>query len=82
MITVNTYEAKTRLSELLHIVYEKNEVVRICRNRKIMAELVSPRRSKARNNPFKRHPRIMGVKIKCDLTRPALDPDDLPDLMR
>ncbi|HCE46610.1 MAG TPA: hypothetical protein DET40_23940 [Lentisphaeria bacterium] len=82
MITVNTYEAKTRLSELLHIVNEKKEIVRICRKGKAMAELVFPGRGNARNNPFKRHPKLMGVKIKCDLTRPAIDENDLPEHMK
>jgi antitoxin (DNA-binding transcriptional repressor) of toxin-antitoxin stability system len=82
MITVNTYEAKTRLSELLRIVNEKKEVVRICRKGKTMAELVWPGRSKSRNNPLKRHLQIMGVKIKCDLTKPSIDENDLPDYMR
>ena len=77
MITVNTYEAKTRLSELLRIVNEKKEVVRICRKGKTMTELVWPGRSKSKNNPLKRHPQIMGVKIKCDLSKPSLDENAL-----
>ncbi len=82
MISVSTYEAKTKLSELLRLVKEKDEVVRICKHGRVMAELVSPRRMRSRNKPFKRHPRIMGVKINCDLTCPALDETELPDYMR
>lgn len=47
MITVNTHEAKTNLSKLLNLVAEKHETVKICRNGKVMAELVAPRSGKA-----------------------------------
>ena len=82
MITVNTYEAKTRLSALLRLVESKHEVVRICRNGKVLAELVSPSVTKEKNDPLKRHPEIMGVKIKCDLTQPVIAEDELPGYMR
>jgi antitoxin (DNA-binding transcriptional repressor) of toxin-antitoxin stability system len=82
MITVNTYDAKTRLSELLRIVNEKKEVVRICHRGKVVAELIWPGKSKSKNNPLKRYPQIMGVKIKCDLTKPSIDETELPDYMR
>ena len=39
MITVNTHEAKTKLSALLAAVEEKGEVVLICRNGKPVAQL-------------------------------------------
>jgi antitoxin (DNA-binding transcriptional repressor) of toxin-antitoxin stability system len=39
MITVNTHEAKTKLSALLAAVEERGELVRICRNGKPIAEL-------------------------------------------
>ena len=39
MITVNTHEAKSKLSKLLAAVEEKGEVVFICRNGKVVAEL-------------------------------------------
>lgn len=39
MITVNTHEAKTKLSALLAAVEEKGEAVVICRNGKPVAEL-------------------------------------------
>lgn len=41
MISVNTHEAKTRLSELLQKVETENESVVICRNGKPIAELHS-----------------------------------------
>jgi antitoxin (DNA-binding transcriptional repressor) of toxin-antitoxin stability system len=39
MITVNTHEAKSKLSALLAAVEEKGEVVLICRNGKPVAEM-------------------------------------------
>jgi antitoxin (DNA-binding transcriptional repressor) of toxin-antitoxin stability system len=39
MISVNTHEAKTRLSALLAAIEEKGEVVLICRNGKPVAEM-------------------------------------------
>lgn len=41
MITVNTHEAKTRMSQLLAAVGEKNETVLICRNGKPIARLIA-----------------------------------------
>lgn len=40
MISINTHEAKTRLSELLAKVESDQETVVICRNGKPVAELV------------------------------------------
>jgi antitoxin (DNA-binding transcriptional repressor) of toxin-antitoxin stability system len=42
VITVNTHEAKTRLSALLAAVEQDGEVVTICRNGKPVAELRLP----------------------------------------
>jgi antitoxin (DNA-binding transcriptional repressor) of toxin-antitoxin stability system len=39
MITVNMHEAKTRLSELVKVVEEKNEVVVLCRDGREVAEI-------------------------------------------
>ena len=46
MKTVNMHEAKTRLSELVKAVEERNEVVVLCRNGREVAEIRrrSPRR--------------------------------------
>ena len=43
MITVNTHEAKSKLSKLLAAVKEKGEVVLICRNGKPVAEMKAVR---------------------------------------
>jgi antitoxin (DNA-binding transcriptional repressor) of toxin-antitoxin stability system len=47
MITVNMHEAKTRLSELVKAVEERNEVVVLCRDGREIAEI--RRRSKRRH---------------------------------
>jgi antitoxin (DNA-binding transcriptional repressor) of toxin-antitoxin stability system len=39
MITVNMHEAKTRLSELVKAVEERNEVVVLCRDGREVAEI-------------------------------------------
>jgi antitoxin (DNA-binding transcriptional repressor) of toxin-antitoxin stability system len=61
MITVNTHEAKTNLSRLLTLVAEKQETVRICRNGKVMAELVAPRSGKASPGELPVIPELTGV---------------------
>ncbi len=53
MIVVNTHEAKTQLSRLLVLVAEKHETVRICRNGKVMAELVEPATRRKGKGKFK-----------------------------
>jgi antitoxin (DNA-binding transcriptional repressor) of toxin-antitoxin stability system len=46
MITVNMHEAKTRLSELVKAVEDRNEVVVLCRDGQAVAEI--RRRAKRR----------------------------------
>ncbi len=64
MITVNTHEAKTNLSKLLTLVAEKHETIRICRNGKVMAELVAPRLGKATPGELPIIPELTGVIFK------------------
>lgn len=68
MITVNTHEAKTRLSALLLAVEERGETVIICRNGKPAAELraISP----AASDPLRIHPELSG-RILYDPTETA-----------
>lgn len=61
MITVNTHEAKTNLSKLLNLVAEKQKTVKICRNGKVMAELVAPRSGKASPGKLPIIPELTGV---------------------
>ena len=50
MITVNMHEAKTRLSELVKAVEERNEVVILCRDGREVAEIRRrPKRRRVRN---------------------------------
>ena len=55
MISVNTHEAKTRLSELLLKVEKNHEVIIICRNGTPVAEL-SP--LKKNINPLRQNPKL------------------------
>ena len=78
MITVNTHEAKTNLSKLLTLVAEKNETVKICRNGKVMAELVQPRSGKASPGELPVIPELTGVIFKEPAEAP-LPEDFFPD---
>lgn len=50
MITVNMHEAKTRLSELVKAVEERNETVVLCRDGREVAEIRRrPKRRTVRN---------------------------------
>ena len=73
MITVNTHEAKTRLSALLAAVEQHGEVITICRNGKPVAELrlpatpSSPKRSRLELDP------LLQGQIRYDPTESASD---------
>jgi len=75
MITVNTHEAKTRLSSLLATVEETGEVVRICRNGKPVAEI---RPLPPKKNPLRLDPQLQKVQFHEDPVAP-LRPEDWPD---
>lgn len=78
MIVVNTHEAKTHLSRLLTLVTEKHETVRICRNGKVLAELVEPRARKKARKKLVEYPELTGVVFKESPT--ATIPEDFyPD---
>ena len=70
MITVNTHEAKTRLSALLAAVETGGETVIICRNGKPAAELraITP----APADPLRTHRELAG-RILYDPTEAASD---------
>jgi prevent-host-death family protein len=72
MITVNTHEAKSKLSSLLVAVEERGETVRICRNGKPVAELGPIR---AVRNPLETNPRLSGVQYFEDPMAPASEED-------
>jgi len=75
MVTVNTHEAKTRLSALLAAVETKGETVLICRNGKPVAEL---RPLPAAKDPLRVHPELSRIELHEDPATP-LDPEDWPE---
>ena len=74
MTTVNTHEAKTKLSALLAAVEARGERVRICRNGKPVAELVPVRPLR---DPLKQDPELAKVILYEDPSLP-LEPEDWP----
>ena len=70
MLTVNTYEAKTRLSELLQQVEQHHETVVICRNGTPVAKLVPWMES---NDSLHQHPILKQVIIHEDPALPLTD---------
>ena len=74
MITVNTHEAKTKLSQLLQKVEQKHEVVIICRNGHPVAELSACNKSQ---NSLNQSPKLKKVIFKEDPSLP-LDEEDWP----
>ncbi len=76
MIIVNTHEAKTRLSELLRLVEERDERVRICRNGHPVAE-IGPIPKPGRD-PLERSPRLRGIVYRESPVQP-LGEDDWPE---
>jgi prevent-host-death family protein len=74
MISVNTHEAKSRLSELLAIVEKKHEAVVICRNGTPVAELMPWTIVK---DPLRQNSRLSKVKIYEEPSMP-LSNDEWP----
>ena len=72
MISVNTHEAKTRLSELLMKVEQKHETVVICRNGTPVAELSSWRKAQ---NPLRQSPKLKEVVFYEDPSLPLKETD-------
>lgn len=74
MITVNTHEAKTRLSELLQQVEQQHDTVVICRNGRPVAELIPWSKS---TDPLRQHPLLKNVVLHEDPVLPLSD-DEWP----
>ncbi len=70
MISVNTHEAKSKLSALLAAVEERGERIQICRNGKPIAELVPIR---GMRDPMQLHPELSKVELREDPTEPLSD---------
>lgn len=75
MIIVNTHEAKTKLSKLLSLVESKNEIIRICRNGKPIAELKPVNKT---SDPLKKHLKLQKIKFHEDILNP-LSEDEWPE---
>ena len=78
MISVNTHEAKTRLSELLAKVETKHEIIVICRNGTPVAELLPWEKVK---NPLRQSPKLKNIKFHENPSLP-LSESDWPKRMR
>ena len=70
MISVNTHEAKTHLSELLLKVEKKHESVVICRHGNPVAELLPWDRVK---NPLQQSPKLKKVVFRENPARPLTE---------
>lgn len=78
MITINTHEAKSKLSALLAAVEERGERIRICRNGKPIAELGPIR---AARDPFRPHPELSRIVIHENPSLPLTD-EEWPQELR
>ena len=78
MISVNTHEAKTKLSQLLVEVEKGQESIIICRNGVPIAELSAWRKNK---NPLTQSSKLKNVKFHQDPALP-LDEKDWPGDLR
>lgn len=79
MVSVDTHEAKARLSELLALVEQGGEEVTICRDGKPVAKLVPA--PEPRPSPLKKNPRLGPVVFLDDPCAP-LDEDAWPEECR
>jgi antitoxin (DNA-binding transcriptional repressor) of toxin-antitoxin stability system len=78
MISVNTHEAKTRLSELLTQIEMKKETVVICRNGKPVAELIPWHKAM---DPLRQDSQLKEVVFHEDPSLP-LSENEWPDTLR
>ena len=76
MLVVSTREAKERLSELLQMVEERGERIRVCRNGRPVAE-IGPITVPARDRLLP-NPRLSGLVFHEDPVAPLAD-DDWPN---
>ncbi|GJL53717.1 MAG: hypothetical protein NPIRA02_08490 [Nitrospirales bacterium] len=74
MISVNTHEAKTRLSELLLKVEQQHETVVICRNGDPVAELLPWKKGR---NPLRQSQKLKNIVYHEDPSKPLGD-DEWP----
>lgn len=80
MITINTHEAKSRLSALLAAVEKQGEVVLICRHGKSIAELRAASAHASAPDPLQTHSELAAT-ILYGPTEPASE-DEWPTEVR
>ncbi len=80
MITVNTHEAKSRLSALLAAVEDRGEVIIICRHGKPVAEMRAANTRTTDPDPLQMHAELAAT-ILYDPTEPASE-DEWPSDLR
>jgi len=78
MISINTHEAKTKLSELLAKVESERETVIICRHGKPVAQMIPLKRAR---DPLRQSPALKKVVFHEDPSRP-IDEDEWPAAQR
>ena len=76
MITVNTHDAKTNFSSLLHSVEINSETILVCRNGHPIAEIHPLKKPKRKGLPAPEP--TLALKINYDPTEPLGD-EDLPE---
>jgi antitoxin (DNA-binding transcriptional repressor) of toxin-antitoxin stability system len=81
MITVNMHEAKTRLSELVRAVEERNETIVLCRDGREVAEIRRRARRRAARN-LRPDPRFRVELASGYHTTEPLAEDEWPDDLR
>jgi antitoxin (DNA-binding transcriptional repressor) of toxin-antitoxin stability system len=81
MITVNMHEAKTRLSELVRAVEERNETVVLCRDGREVAEIRRRVKRRAARN-LTPDPRFRVEVAPGYRPTEPLTEDEWPDLLR
>jgi antitoxin (DNA-binding transcriptional repressor) of toxin-antitoxin stability system len=79
MITVNTHEAKTNFSSLMHSVEKDMETVIVCRNGHPIAEIQPFAKPKKKGLP-KVNPKLV-LHVNYDPTEP-LGEEDLPEVLK
>ncbi len=73
MRTVNVHEAKSTLSNLLRLVEEEGEHIRIARNGRPIAQIIPLPKKK---DPFVTNPKLQGIAIEDPML--PLDEEDWP----
>ena len=79
MITVNTHDAKTNFSSLLHSVEVNSETILVCRNGHPIAEIHPLVKPKKKGLPVPES--TLSLHINYDPTEP-LDNEDLPEICK